>query len=161
MRENYRKIEHMSWDDIHSDMHQNATTSSVLQDTSFDAVIGIMRGGLPIAILFSHFFNIPLGVIDVRGFDPKNPDSPYRRANGLLLPCTLERDSKILVVDDILDRGNTLQAAAFFLKPASLFAYCAVSKIPKKELSKKFRFPILYGREIPSDAWVTFPWEVF
>jgi hypoxanthine phosphoribosyltransferase len=103
-------------------------------DIDFNAVHGLPRGGLPIAVHISHHLDIPL-VISVNQFAQEY------------------QNGKLLVVDDIIDTGKTYERfleiitmnpinfifATIFYKPTSLYT------------------PEVYIKETTS--WVIFPWE--
>ena len=68
-----------------------------------DYVVGIPRGGLLPAVMFSHFLNRPMVIQDVRLRDniqqQSNPEIPLDALEG----------KQILIVDDINDTGATFQ----------------------------------------------------
>ena len=79
---------------------------------TYKYVYGIPRGGLPIAVYIAHYHDIEI----IRWLDIKD--------------CMLDT-SKVLIVDDIADTGNTLylhvnihncDTAVLFIKPQSLFS---------------------------------------
>jgi len=62
----------------------------LLKSVNIDCVYGIPRGGLPIAVHLSHHLDISI-------------------ANCELIAWDFYRDKKLLIVDDILDTGKTIQ----------------------------------------------------
>jgi hypothetical protein len=84
-----------------------------------DYIVGITRGGLPAAVMLSHYFNVPmhsLGVSlrDATGYGTESNCWMSEDAFGYV-PETYEGDpskspmgKKILIVDDINDSGATI-----------------------------------------------------
>ena len=68
-----------------------------------DYIVGIPRGGLLPAVMFSHFLNRPMVIQDVRLRDniqqQSNPEIPLDALEG----------KQILIIDDINDTGATFQ----------------------------------------------------
>lgn len=96
---------------------------------TFVGVYGIPRGGLPIAVYFSHQLNIPL----------------------LKYP-----EPGCLIVDDIADSGNCLKELlirhSYFLKDNYKIATIYYKK---KSVIK----PNYYAKTICEKDWIVFPWE--
>lgn len=95
-------------------------------------IIGIGRGGLPIAVHLSHLLKIEM----LHSWPIKSVVTSFPH--------------EVLVVDDISDTGKTLvsfqdrgcQIATLFMKPQTIV------------------IPNFYVKTVPNDTWVIFPWEV-
>ena len=74
-----------------------------------DIVAGIARGGLPPAIMLSHYFAAPLIVLN-----RTTRDAMVGQADdgGAELAGLLAQGRRVLIVDDILDSGATLAGIA-------------------------------------------------
>lgn len=121
--------------------------------SSFDAVIGIARGGLPISMVVADRLSVPLDFINIKSY--KGP--------GLKMPAKIfdvfyvdVRGRNVLVVDDTVDTGDTLLLASEHLirnrgatgvKIASLFVK------PWAKVKPNF-----YVKEV--NYWIVFPWEL-
>ncbi|MDO8600201.1 MAG: hypothetical protein Q7R73_01100 [bacterium] len=103
-----------TWQECERDIEKIAVWAAA---KNFDAVYGIPRGGLVVAVLLSHRLGIPL-VLDAAGVNPKT-----------------------LVVDDISDSGRTLAAfergLAFRPSVATLFYHKDTERIPEYALNEK------------------------
>ena len=131
--------------------------------TPYDVVIGILSGGVIPANVIANSLEVPLGVVGVKGFDKDNPESIYRNRYGKALPITLNKNTRILVVDDIIDHGNTLLATASFLSSKKVDACCLVSKLPEDAMYSKLSniFENIFISEYTlADNYLFFPWEV-
>ena len=102
-------------------------------DTHFDAIYGLPRGGLPIAVSLSHLLDKPV-VMSIEQFKLEFP-----------------KDRTLLIVDDIVDTGETLKALTKNIDIRYLTA-----SLYYKPLRSSFK-PDYYL--IETDAWEVFPWE--
>lgn len=114
-------------------------------------VLGINRGGLIPGVYLSHRLGRPHEVLDIRLRDHTcRPDlSALERLE--------QRQSKILIIDDINDTGATFKYIQdHFGKPQSIRFAAVIHNLPS---------PIkmdYHGYEINKEAnpqWVVFPWE--
>lgn len=145
--------EYMSWHDVEKATEALAVT--VRDDYDPDLLVGIARGGLVPAVRLSHLLNdLEMSVIDVKYY--QNVDKKMEKPK-ILGTDIEELEGKVLVVDDVADTGNTLQAVMEYLKghgegkPEKLkiltIAYKPQSKIK----------PDYYVHE--TEKWIVFPWE--
>lgn len=107
-----------------------------------DLVLGIARGGMIPAVVLSHRLKIPFGVIDLKTYhiDPR---------------AKMTRGSKILVVDDIADSGNTIRDIKLMLPE------CRVATLIVNT-DQNIGVPDYSGTEIERNTdkrWVKFWWE--
>ena len=97
----------------------------------FDAVFGIERGGLLIAVHLSHILKCSY---------LNNP--PLYHQGYLVSP-------NVLIVDDVSDTGDTLHQYKDDFSIATLFIKPQTTVIPE-----------YYAQVVPDDTWIIFPWEV-
>lgn len=153
---------HPTWNDIcvGTAVIANRTMQRSLQ---IDVVVGITRGGLVPAVVFSHVFEIPMYPVnysakDGRG-DNKNHDNilPFI---GTPIPSgegTVPSVPSLLVLDDICDSGRTLEDVAHFYRKQGHEVFTAALYY-KEGASVQ---PDVWWQKIPEDApWVIFPWEI-
>ena len=122
-------------------------------DWEFDTIISIARGGLTLAHLFGEYYNIrEVYSINTIGYDDTNKLDSVKVFN---IP-DLVKANNILIVDDIVDSGDTMievlkvlrhQYPDVTFKVASLF-YKKSAKIA----------PDWYVQE--ADCWIEFFWSV-
>ena len=96
---------------------------------SFDYIVGIPRGGLPLAVHLSHNLNIPM----------VNFNLPIRE------------DAKIILVDDVLDTGKTMEET--LEKYSHLNPYIVV--LHWKPCSTVI--PDAFVKH--TTEWIVYPWE--
>ena len=126
------------------------------------AIVGITRGGLPPAVMMSHYFNCPLLVLD---YSLRDRDSAV--LNDAATKHVIERmgtlieTGQIIVVDDINDSGETLKG----LKALFHDEFFSDNNIIYATLLEKStsRFDCdFYGEMLMDsqcDDWIVFPWE--
>ena len=109
------------------------------KDQSFDSitgVYGIPRGGLPISVYLSHHLNLPFYLLR---YDFKSKNEPSNR---------------LLVVDDIVDSGNTmLNIISELALQKKKYIFCSLFYKP----ISAFR-PDFFVKE--TKDWIVFPWEL-
>jgi len=113
-------------------------------------IVGIKRGGLIPAVSLSHLFKIPMNVIN---FQSRDGDSC--ELGGLL---ELSKDSRILLVDDICDTGETFRAIKKEIKQNYLnIKFCSLFYNIRQNITVDY-----FARRIDREkdtSWIVFPWE--
>ena len=118
------------WYEFDSDM--NKLVKEILYDKKLKYVVGIPRGGLPIAVSLSHLTNLEC----LSGFDVNKLSSSFTT-------------KELLIVDDISDSGRTLRLVSNLnFKTATLFTR-TTSVTP----------PTYTVNVLDDRRWVLFPWE--
>ena len=118
----------------------------------FDLVVGIARGGIPVAMVVSDHLNVKIDFVNVKSYDDIGKRSPPR----ILSTLTEGVGGKdVLLVDDLVDQGDTLSFMKEFL----------LDQGPKSlETAVMFRKP--WSRTEPDyylesvSEWVVFPFEL-
>ena len=109
----------------------------ILKGNEFTKVYGPPRGGLPIAVHMSHCFDLPLIMSEVDLYNMNN-----------WLP-----QDRLLLVDDIVDTGHTLETISTRLNIRHIDHFTAV-------LYKKNRTTFIPDLFLEScESWIVFPWE--
>lgn len=117
----------------------------------FDLIIGVSRGGIPVAMALSDRLDVDFDILDVKSY------SDVGKRTVPAIRQTLRRETKgksVLVVDDLVDQGDTMQAVVKHLArggPRSI----KTAVLFRKPWSK---FQPDYFVEEVSD-WVVFPLE--
>lgn len=123
-----------------------------------DVVVGITRGGLVPAVVFSHMLDVPMKTIEVSFRDSGVKES-------CVAIIDLIRDGKkVLLVDDICDSGETLewiydQVKAFnltwtqFIRTAVLINNQGCTKF-----TPDYKGSVHVNKSV-SDVWIVFPYE--
>ena len=117
----------------------------------FDLVVGIARGGIPVAMVVSDRLGCKVDFINVKSYtDVGHRDKPK------ILTTIIERiaGKRVLVVDDLVDGGQTMEMVTGYLnaekpsvtKTAVLFTKPWSTFVPDFSLQTV-------------DTWVVFPYE--
>jgi len=134
------KVHKMSWDqfDEFADFLHGMMTNDPWIPS---CVVGLARGGLPLAVTLSHKFNIPMHPVTFQTRDGSQQD-------------TFVCPKDALVVDDINDSGKTLQ---MFMKnqDASVRTAVLINK-PESEYDVEYT---AWVSPYDHDVWFQFPWE--
>ncbi len=144
---------HVSWDQIHRDSRALAwrLDGKGPEDGGWRAVVGITRGGLvPAAIVARELDIRRVDTISVRSYNHQTQNAPQV----IKAPqADLMGDGTgILVVDDLVDTGKTLEVVRA-LYPRAHFAtvYAKPSGRPMVET---------FITEVSQDTWIFFPWDM-
>ena len=118
----------------------------------YDLVVGIARGGIPVAMVVSDHLNVKIDFVNVKSYS----EIGKRTAPRILSTLTDGVGGKeILLVDDLVDQGDTMSFMIRYLsdqKPKSL----ETAVMFKKPWSKTEPD---YYLEVVSE-WIVFPFEL-
>lgn len=118
----------------------------------FDLVVGIARGGIPVAMVVSDHLDVKVDFINVKSYSDIGKRSPPKILS--TLSDSVEGKS-VLLVDDLVDQGDTMTFVKAFLEgkqPGAL----STAVLFKKPWSKAE--PDYYLETVPE--WVVFPFEL-
>lgn len=117
----------------------------------FNRIIGIERGGLPLAKTLAKAYNIPMSPIKISYYiEDQKQDSPIVDLRGIMF----SPDDVVLIVDDLVDTGDTIETFR-----STLAELCIPSKVavffhkPQSSVTPDF-----YAKT--TEDWIVFPWEV-
>jgi len=141
---------YLSWDDI------TKFTKTIHEQTknlgNNFGIIGLSRGGLIPAVLFSHLKDYKdLFVTGIKSYQGQRKDTEifYQIA----AKYNFEEKDFVYVIDDICDTGSTFKAVENYMLPIKLVS---ISMVYRQNENYK---PNYYGIELSDDRWVVFPWE--
>ena len=118
----------------------------------YDLVVGIARGGIPVAMVVSDHLNVKIDFVNVKSYNDIGKRTPPR----ILSTLTEGVHGKdVLLVDDLVDQGDTMAFMKRYLgdqKPKSLET-AVMFKKPWSEVE-----PDYYLESV--SEWVVFPFEL-
>jgi len=136
-----------TWLDFEEDLK---AVISGLKGQKFDAIIGIAKGGLPLAVKLSNALKTPLKIVEARSYKNK-------KQSELVIEqfYPMMWGKRVLLVDDICDSSDTMEAVKDKLE----------FHIPKVETLVIFKragckFNLDHFLRIAKKGvWIKFPWE--
>ncbi len=142
-----------SWDEIHVESIKLALK---IMEESYepDVLIGILRGGYIIARIIADVMNAQdLGVVEVKFYKGvgERAERPI-----ITQPLTTDvRGKRVLIVDDVVDSGRTLQIVSeqVRLRGAKDVRSAALYYKPKSIIKPDFFI-------VETEKWIFFPWEL-
>ncbi len=153
-----RALHHFSWAEI-------AGLADLLRDRLAGAriagVVGIARSGLVPAVMLSHMLDVrPFAVLDIArtSSDAVEAEKSRPASRGDLGLENL-RGRRVLLIDDIVGQGLTLEAARRILIAADIDPVTAVLVVNRANLAGRDACDIVDHWACEVHGWVVFPWE--
>ncbi len=145
---------HVSWDQLHRDSRALAWRLDGQGPDGkggWKAVVAITRGGLVPAAVVARELNIRVvDSISVKSYDHQSQSSVEVLKSPD--PSIIGDGDGVLIVDDLVDTGKTLEAVRTLYPKAN---YAAVYAKPKGR-------PMVdtFITEVSQDTWIFFPWDM-
>lgn len=137
----------VSWDEMHR--NSKALAWRLLEMQSWKGVIAITRGGLVPACIIARELELRhVETLCIASYDHQSQGS----SSILHVPKNAGDGQDWLVIDDLVDTGNTLKIARDYLPKAHYG--CIYAKPAGKPLVDSFI------TEVSQDTWIHFPWDL-
>ena len=144
---------HISWDQIHRDSRALAwrLDGRGPDNGAWRAIVAITRGGLAPAMIIARELDVRvIDTISVKSYNHQEQmDAVVLKAPD---PATVGDGTGILVIDDLVDSGKTLELVRK-LYPKAHFA-TVYAKPQGRPLVDT------YITEVSQDTWIFFPWDM-
>ena len=156
----------INWDEYNKSIDKLAIEIS---DSGFvpSFIICIARGGLRVGDILSRIFKVKCGYLGVESYSASEKNKVANIQNELTFARDLSTTSKnfgqnILVTDDLIDTGVTLEKTLYWLKNYKDF----------KNKNIKFKSAVLYKKQkssfksdyvvhsLKDNPWIVFPYEL-
>jgi hypoxanthine phosphoribosyltransferase len=121
-------------------------------DSKVDLVVGIARGGIPPAMVVADRLRVPIDFINVKSYTGVQQRGRVKIISTLFEDATKKH---VLVVDDLVDQGETMDTILAFLEEKYHPSKVTTAALFIKPWSK-FRPDFFVDT---TDAWIVFPWE--
>jgi hypothetical protein len=150
---------HVSWSDYHQKIEQLAV--NIYQSNwHFNHIVCLARGGLRVGDILSRIYKLPLAILATSSYiGPGKQERGMLTFSRNLTMTTAKLGDRILLVDDLVDSGATLEQTIPWLKQNSgsqikeirtaVIWYKACSVIP----------PDYYVDFLPDNPWIHQPFE--
>jgi xanthine phosphoribosyltransferase len=143
---------HISWDQIHRDSRALAWRLDGYgpDDGAWRAVVAITRGGMAPAMIVARELDIrTVDTISIKSYDHQAQSD----AKVLKSPAEMMGDGTgILIVDDLVDSGRTLEVVRS-LYPNAHFATVYAKPKGRPQVDT-------FITEVSQDTWIFFPWDM-
>jgi hypoxanthine phosphoribosyltransferase len=149
----------ISWNDV-EELVNDLERQIKKANKKYDFVIGINRGGLVPSVMLSHRLGATHGVHTVHSYDGTEKQRSVKADLYISMVGIMKSHSKILLVDDIADSGDSLVASMKAVKkidPDVKNLDVGVLHYKTKSIFK----PTFHGKKINDDLWIEYPWEKY
>lgn len=145
---------HVSWDQLHRDARALAwrLDGKGPDNGAWKAIVGITRGGMVPAAIIARELNIRIiDTISVKGYNHQTQSPP------VVIKAPQEdlmgtEGEGILVIDDLVDSGKTLELVRR-LYPKAHFATVYAKPKGREQVDT-------FITEVSQDTWIFFPWDM-
>jgi len=144
---------HVSWDQLHRDARALAwrLDGQGPDDGAWKAVVAITRGGMAPAMIVARELDIRMvDTISVKSYNHQEQSQPHVIKKPDM--NVVGDGTGILVIDDLVDTGRTLEVVRATMPKAHI---ATVYAKPKGR-------PMVqtYITEVSQDTWIFFPWDM-
>ncbi len=149
----------VSWEEYHQAIELLAAKID-RSGVKFDRIICLARGGLRVGDILSRIFNLPLAILAVSSY---NDDTHERGRLAIAGQMTMTGDrlgERILLVDDLVDSGVTLQQTVIWLRNR----YPEINEIHTAVIWYKavsIYQPDFYVSYLADNPWIHQPFEKY
>lgn len=144
---------HVSWDQIHRDARALAwrLQGQGPDNGAWRAVVAITRGGMAPAMIVARELDIRVvDTISVKSYDHQTQSQP--RVIKAPRDEIIGDGTGVLVVDDLVDTGKTLEAVRA-LMPKAHVATVYAKPMGRPQVNT-------FITEVSQDTWIFFPWDM-
>ena len=149
---------HVSWDQLHRDARALAwrLQGEGPDDGAWRAVVAITRGGMAPAMIVARELDIrTVDTISVKSYHSGGGKADQRRDAEVLKSPDAEMmgdGEGILIVDDLVDTGKTLELVR------SLYPKARIATVYAKPMGRPQVDTFI--TEVSQDTWIFFPWDM-
>lgn len=146
---------HVSWDQLHRDARALAwrlDRQGPGDEGGWRAVLAITRGGMAPAVIVARELNIRvIDTISVKSYDHQTQGATHV-LKGPDASILADGGAGVLVIDDLVDTGRTLEVVRRMIPKAH---FATVYAKPKGR-------PLVdtFITEVSQDTWIFFPWDM-
>jgi hypoxanthine phosphoribosyltransferase len=151
---------HISWDEYHQSIESLAAKISQSQ-WKFDRIVCLARGGLRVGDILSRVFQQPLAILAASSYGGESQNERGKLSIADRITMTGDRlGSRVLLVDDLVDSGVTLQQTVLWLRER----YPEIQELKTGVLWYKacsIYVPDYYVSYLPDNPWIHQPFEKY
>ncbi len=119
---------------------------------AYDLVIGIARGGIPVAMVVSDHLDVRIDFINVKSYSGIGERGLPKILSTLTQPV---KEKNVLLVDDLVDQGDTMSVLKRHLSAQgpNLLETAVLFKKPWSKTEPDYYLEVV-------DKWIVFPFEL-
>ncbi len=144
---------HISWDQIHRDSRALAWRLEKMAPDGgeWKAIVAITRGGMAPAMIVARELDIrTVDTISIKSYDhQKQSDAVVLKAPDKSI---VGNGSGVLVIDDLVDTGKTLEVVK------SMYPEAHIATVYAKPKGRPMVDTFI--TEVSQDTWIFFPWDM-
>jgi hypoxanthine phosphoribosyltransferase len=152
---------YVSWEEYHRKIEQLA--AKIYQsEWEFDQILCLARGGLRIGDVLSRIYNKPLAILSATSYGGKDfqERGSLTIANNITM-TTAKLGKRILLVDDLVDSGVTLDQILVWLKQHQEYEIAEVRSAVLWFKACSVAKPDYYVDFLPDNPWIHQPFEKY
>lgn len=152
---------YVSWEEYHTKIEQLA--AKIYQSQwEFDQILCLARGGLRIGDVLSRIYNKPLAILSASSYGGKD----FQERGSLTIASnitmtTAKLGKRILLVDDLVDSGVTLDHILQWLKQHQEYEIAEVRSAVLWFKDCSVAKPDYYVDFLPDNPWIHQPFEKY
>ena len=150
----------VSWDEYHQSIESLAEQIHTSQ-WEFDRIVCLARGGLRVGDILSRIFTKPLAILAASSYHGDDDQQRGKLAIASQMTMTDDRlGTRILLVDDLVDSGVTLQQTTIWLRDL----YPEIEDLKTAVIWYKAcsnYIPDYYVSHLPHNPWIHQPFEKY
>ncbi len=151
---------HISWSEYHQKIERLAAKIHH-SDWNFNQIICLARGGLRVGDTLSRIYNQPLAILATSSYGVGNQIRGSLVFSRDLTMTTANLGSRVLLVDDLVDSGITLQKTLAWLDCHYGFYIDEVKTAVLWYKGCSVVAPDYYVDFLPGNPWIHQPFEVY
>jgi len=150
---------YVDWDEYHRQIER---LSLAIHESGwhFDSLLCLARGGLRVGDVISRIYDMPLAILAASSYREAAGRSQGVLDIGEYITMTSELSGHLLLVDDLVDSGVTLNRVVVHLRQR----YPAVAELRSAVIWYKACssfVPDYYVEYLPTNPWIHQPFEVY
>jgi hypoxanthine phosphoribosyltransferase len=152
---------YVSWSDYHHKIEQLAV--KIYQSGwQFNQIVCLARGGLRVGDILSRIYNQPLAILATSSYSGAGQQGRGSLIVSRHLTMTNDKlNSRILLVDDLVDSGVTIQQTVPWLKEHSEFPIEEIRTAVIWYKDCSVIAPDYYTDYLPDNPWIHQPFEKY
>lgn len=149
---------YVSWDEYRASIEELARRIYV-SGWEFNQIVCIARGGLRVGDLLSRLFDRPLAIISTQSYGGEGGTvRGHIRVAEHMTMTTPQLGDRVLVIDDLVDSGITLDVVSRHLRARDPRIEELRTAVIWYKAASVFR-PDYYVRYLPENPWIHQPFE--